>query len=182
MEYKGTISYPSFFNDIADYIGNERWKKNKRNRDKNKTYSRGNKENEIKIDVVGTLAELIMLFRLFKKGNKFKYAMLLTKIRPDIKADVEIEIRRDDKILRTRFEVKAITGEYARVNVQSHKKKVCEHYIFIKPISNFPEPEENTSYAQYWIEDYLGVEGWATKDGAYNNPYYEKKIYADLLT
>ena len=48
MNYKGIIYYPKFYQDIADYIGLERWKRNKRTRKNNSTYNRSNKEQEIK--------------------------------------------------------------------------------------------------------------------------------------
>ena len=79
MNYKGIIYYPKFYQDIADYIGQERWKRNKRTRENNSTYNRSNKEQEIKIDVSGVLAEMITLHHLLSKEKGFDYSVLLSK-------------------------------------------------------------------------------------------------------
>ena len=79
MNYKGIIYYPKFYQDIANYIGHERWERNKRTRKNINSYARANKDQEIKIDVIGVLAELIALHHLLSKGRDFDYSVLLSK-------------------------------------------------------------------------------------------------------
>ena len=81
MNYKGIIYYPKFYHDIADYIGQERCKRNKRIRKNNSTYNRANKEQEIKIDIIGVLAEMITLHHLLSKEKDFDYLFCCQKIR-----------------------------------------------------------------------------------------------------
>ena len=45
----------------------------------NSTYNRSNKEQEIKIDIIGVLAEMIALHHLLTKEKDFDYSVLLSK-------------------------------------------------------------------------------------------------------
>ena len=175
MIYKGIIYYPKFYQDIANYIGHERWKRNKRIRKNNNSYARANKDQEIKIDVIGVLAELIALHHLLNKGRDFDYSVLLSK-NPAIKND--IVVKSDGKQIR--FEVKAITGNIARINKESHEKKICDFYALARPTKELDKTMEGGAYL--WTEQYLNVANeWKLMQGQYGSPYYEKQVIIDAM-
>ena len=175
MIYKGIIYYPKFYQDIADYIGLERWKRNKRTRKNNNAYNRASKEQEIKIDVIGVLAEMITLHHLLSKEKDFDYSVLLSK-NPAIKND--IVVKSDGKSLR--YEVKAITGNIARINKESHEKKICDFYALVRPTKELDKIMQGGAY--FWTEQYLNVANeWKLMQGQYGSPYYEKQMIIDAM-
>ena len=175
MNYKGIKYYPKFYQDIADYIGQERWKRNKRTRKNNSTYNRANKEQEVKIDVIGVLAEMITLHHLLSKEKDFDYSVLLSK-NPAIKND--IVVKSDGKSLR--YEVKAITGNIARINKESHEKKICDFYALVRPTKELDKIMQGGAY--FWTEQYLNVTNeWKLMQGQYGSPYYEKQVIIDAM-
>jgi len=174
LNYKGIIYYPKFFDDICEVIGKQRWASNKRNRSKNENYNRGSKENEIKIDSIGVLCEMIALYYLTNKEKKFVYSVLLSK-NPQCKND--ITVIQDD--IRTGYEVKAVTGNHARVNKNSHEKKPCNFYLFVRPTKELNNDYSNGAY--WWTEQYSEVNTWDYIEGNYGSPYYQKQIIIEAM-
>lgn len=176
MNYKGIIYYPKFFNEVAEVIGLARWNENKKNRKANNDYQRDNKDNEIRIDTIGVLAEMIALYHLTNQNKKFTYSVLLSK-RPQFQNDISIQ-KEDDGY--THYEVKAVTENFARINKQSHEKKPCDFYIFIRPTKELDNEMQSGAY--YWTAHYTEIKDWTVKEGAYNSPYYEKQLIIDAMT
>jgi len=174
MTYKGIILYPKFFDDVADIIGKQRWERNKRTRKNNASYNRGGKDNEIKIDSIGVLCEMIALYYLTNKEKKFVYSVLLSK-NPQCKNDITVI---QDEI-RTSYEVKAITGNNARINKEGHEKKPCNFYLFIRPTKELNNDYSNGAY--WWTEQYSEVSSWDYIEGLYGSPYYQKQIIIEAM-
>lgn len=175
MNYKGIIYYPKFYQEIAELIGKERWNKNKKTRIKNDTYSRPNKEQELRIDVIGVLAEIILLHKMVTKDLVFDHSILLSK-NPVIKND--IVVYKDNNIIR--FEVKAVTGNFARINEVSHNKKICDYYALIRPTKELDKQTVGGAY--FWTEEYINItKDWSLRQGQYGSPYYEKQLIIDTM-
>lgn len=176
MIYKGIIYYPLWLEEVAEIIGKLRWQSNKRTRNNNSTYSRLNKDQEQNIDKIGVLCELIALYEQSKKERNILHSMLLSK-NPDIKNDLIIFT--EDGI-KSRYEVKGVIGNYARVNCQSHEKKTTDFYLFIRPTK---ELKQKNSYcgAYCWVCTYLEINDWIKQQGQYGSPYYEKQLIIDAM-
>ena len=159
--YKGLIKYPLVFWNIAEEIGNGLITVNKKIRENNPRFKRGDKESEVSIN--GVLGELIARHYLTNNNQEFKSAMLLN-LYPEKNADIIIKNKRID------VKTKPINiFNDLLVNKEAHEKghNLIDLYWFICLI------DETT--AEHYVVKYDDVSKWKYKKFKYTEAHYIDK-------
>lgn len=160
MDRTGVISYPSYINDVAVYIGSIRNMLNHQMNNQAPSYKRGDKSGSV--NTLGVLGELIIAHHLHVTGVDYEQSSLISAS-PVIGPDFIVG--------ESKIDVKTINSDAPDllVNVDAHLKKTCiTHYIFVMPRPG--------NLAFYRVYSYNEVSKWPIKNVLYTNAYFKKLV------
>ncbi len=160
-----TYKYPKSLWVIAEEIADWRTTLNKRNRNNNPRFDRGEKNNYV--DILGVVGELIVLDYLTEKNINYEMIKLLNPY-PSKEADFTVKNKKIDVKATENSKYQSVL-----VNEEAHKKGLgkIDLYWFVYILE-----KEN---CEFYFANYNDVSNWECKLMKYTKAFFIKK---DLLS